>query len=97
MKRDPPRESPNRGPEGWQPASGNPGCGGSQTEAVVDRPPIRTQVAIRTLKQIHAATHPAAMLDKTQAPPLPAAHAASDPVAVRLFATLDAEAEEEKE
>ena len=58
---------------------------------------IYTQVAIRTLKQIHAATHPAAMLDKTQAPPLPAAHASSDPVAVQLFAALDAEAEEEKE
>ena len=58
---------------------------------------IYTQVAIRTLKQIHAATHPAAMLDKTQAPPLPAAHASSDPVAVQLFAALDAEAQEEEE
>jgi integrase len=32
---------------------------------------IYTQVAIRTLKQIHAATHPAAMLDKSNAPSLP--------------------------
>jgi integrase/recombinase XerD len=59
---------------------------------------IYTQVAIRTLKQIHAATHPAAMLDKNNAPSLPAKQAqADDVIAEQLFAVLDAEAEEEKE
>jgi hypothetical protein len=59
---------------------------------------IYTQVAIRTLKQIHAATHPAAMLDKTQAPPLPHETARpADPLAEELFAVLHAEAEEEVE
>jgi hypothetical protein len=59
---------------------------------------IYTQVAIRTLKQIHAATHPAALLDKSNAPPLPATHAERvDLVAVELFAALHAEAEEEDE
>ncbi len=57
---------------------------------------IYTQVAIRALKQIHAATHPAAMLDKAQAPSLPVKSAQHDEAQV-LFAVLDAEAEEEKE
>ena len=55
---------------------------------------IYTQVAIRTLQQVHAATHPAAMLERSQ-------HAASkdsDPDAEALFSALDREAEgEEKE
>ncbi len=45
---------------------------------------IYTQVAIRALKQIHAATHPAAMLDKTEAPVLPTANPASLQQAMRL-------------
>jgi integrase/recombinase XerD len=56
---------------------------------------IYTHVAIRMLQQIHAATHPAAMLDKNNAPSLHTAHAANDPIAVQLCAVLDAEAEEE--
>ena len=48
------------------------------------------------LKQIHAATHPAAMLDKSNAPSLPT-RAAQNGEAAPLFAALDAEAEEEKE
>jgi integrase/recombinase XerD len=58
---------------------------------------IYTHVAIRVLQQIYAATHPAALLDKNNAPSLPTAHVASNLVAVQLFAALDAEAEEEKE
>ena len=57
---------------------------------------IYTQVAIRALKQIHAATHPAAMLDKTEAPVLPAKSAQHEEAHV-LFAVLDAEADEENE
>jgi integrase/recombinase XerD len=57
---------------------------------------IYTQVAIRTLKQIHAATHPAAMLDKSNAPSLPT-QPTQHSEAASLFAALDAEAEEEKE
>ena len=58
---------------------------------------IYTQVAIRALKQIHAATHPAAMLDKNNAPSLPKQVQAGAVIAEQLFAVLDAEAEEEKE
>jgi integrase/recombinase XerD len=57
---------------------------------------IYTQVAIRTLKQIHAATHPAAMLDKSNAPSLPTKCAQHDEAQL-LFAVLDGEAEEEQE
>jgi integrase/recombinase XerD len=57
---------------------------------------IYTQVAMRTLKQIHAAAHPAAMLDKSNAPSLPA-KAAQNGEAASLFAALDAEAQEEQE
>jgi integrase/recombinase XerD len=55
---------------------------------------IYTQVSIRTLQQVHAATHPAAMLEhspETSATP-------ADPAATEeLFSALAAEAEEEKE
>jgi integrase/recombinase XerD len=57
---------------------------------------IYTHVSIRMLKQVHSTTHPAASLDKKNAPPLPG-HATSASEAEALFATLDAEAEEEKE
>jgi integrase/recombinase XerD len=57
---------------------------------------IYTQVAIRTLKQIHAATHPAAMLDKSNAPSLPTKSGQHEEAQV-LFAVLDAEAQEEEE
>ena len=59
---------------------------------------IYTHVAIRALQQIHAATHPAAMLDKSKAPALPQeARRPVDPVAEDLLAVLDAEAEVEGE
>jgi integrase/recombinase XerD len=55
---------------------------------------IYTHVSIRTLQQVHAATHPAAMLGHNpEASAKPA-----DPVAAEeLFSALAAEAEEEKE
>ncbi|MGH7870122.1 MAG: site-specific tyrosine recombinase XerC [Candidatus Dormibacteraceae bacterium] len=56
---------------------------------------IYTQVAIRTLRQVHAATHPGAMLNKETAPSLPT-NGTDDPV-VKLFAILHTEADEEKE
>jgi integrase/recombinase XerD len=58
---------------------------------------IYTRVSIRTLQQVHAATHPAALLghrpDESQAASCPV----SDPAARELFAALDAEAEEDQE
>ena len=54
---------------------------------------IYTQVAIRALQQIHAATHPAAKLDPAHAPKESAPP--DDPVAEKLFAALHAEAHEE--
>jgi integrase/recombinase XerD len=53
---------------------------------------IYTHVSIRMLKQVHSATHPGAALDREH--PQPAPETASDE-AKELFATLDAEAEEE--
>lgn len=59
---------------------------------------IYTHVSIRMLKQVHSTTHPAASLDKKNAPLLPHEPApAVVPQAEELFATLDAEAEEEEE
>jgi integrase/recombinase XerD len=52
---------------------------------------IYTHVAIRTLQQVHAATHPAALLGHSPA----ASRPVSDPAAEELFSALDAEAEEE--
>jgi integrase/recombinase XerD len=57
---------------------------------------IYTHVSIRMLKQVHSTTHPAASLDKKTVPPLPG-HSTPASEAEELFATLDAEAEEEKE
>ncbi len=57
---------------------------------------IYTHVSIRMLKQVHSTTHPAASLDKKNAPSLPG-HATSASEAEELFATLDTEAEEEEE
>jgi integrase/recombinase XerD len=57
---------------------------------------IYTHVSIRMLKQVHSTTHPAASLDKKNAPPLPG-HATPASEAEALFATLDAEAKEEEE
>jgi integrase/recombinase XerD len=52
---------------------------------------IYTHVSIRTLQQVHAATHPTAMLGHSQAATRPV----PDPAAEELFAALDEEAEEE--
>ena len=54
---------------------------------------IYTQVAIRTLQQVHAATHPGAMLEKGENP----ATKATTPDAEALSQMLAAEAEEERE
>jgi integrase/recombinase XerD len=54
---------------------------------------IYTQVAIRALQKIHAATHPAAMLERGESLPTKAA----DPDAEALFSALEAEAEEDRE
>ena len=56
---------------------------------------IYTHVSIRMLKQVHSTTHPAAALDKEH--PQPAPEAADGDEAEELFATLDAEAEEEEQ
>ena len=59
---------------------------------------IYTHVAIRALQQVHAATHPAAFLDKAQAPSLPAdARHQVNAQAEQLFETLHAEAAEDAE
>jgi integrase/recombinase XerD len=52
-----------------------------------------THVAIRTLQQVHAATHPAAMLGHSPAATRPV----PDPAAEELFAALDEEAGEEEQ
>jgi integrase/recombinase XerD len=54
---------------------------------------IYTHVAIRTLQQVHAATHPAAKLDPGHAPKESAP--SDDPAAEKLLAALHAEAHEE--
>ena len=54
---------------------------------------IYTQVAIRTLQKVHAATHPAALLDSSESP----VPKAADPDAEALFSALEAEAEEDRE
>ena len=54
---------------------------------------IYTQVAIRTLQQVHAATHPAAMLERgPSASPVTATSGAED-----LLAALERDAEEDGE
>jgi integrase/recombinase XerD len=54
---------------------------------------IYTQVAIRTLQQVHAATHPGAMLEKGENP----ATKATTPDAEALSQMLAAEVEEDRE
>ena len=54
---------------------------------------IYTQVAIRTLQQVHAATHPGAMLEKGENP----ATKATTPDAEALLQMLAAEVEEDRE
>ena len=56
---------------------------------------IYTHVSIRMLKQVHTATHPAAALDKEHPQPAPAA--ADGDAEEELFATLEAEAQEENQ
>jgi integrase/recombinase XerD len=62
---------------------------------------IYTQVSIRTLQQVHTATHPAATLEHHAAPEaLPTIAPETqpgDPTTEDLFAALDAESEEESE
>jgi integrase/recombinase XerD len=53
---------------------------------------IYTQVAIRTLQQVHAATHSAALLERGESP----SSKADDPDAEALFSALQAEAEEDE-
>jgi integrase/recombinase XerD len=52
---------------------------------------IYTHVSIRTLQQVHASTHPAAMLGHNPAVALPV----PDPAAEELFAALAAETEDD--
>jgi integrase/recombinase XerD len=54
---------------------------------------IYTQVAIRTLQQVHAATHPAALLEPGENPSLKASNADAE----ALLAALDREAEEDQQ
>jgi integrase/recombinase XerD len=54
---------------------------------------IYTQVAIRTLQQVHAATHPAAMLEHGEEP----SSKPADPDAEALFKALAQEAEDDRE
>jgi integrase/recombinase XerD len=54
---------------------------------------IYTQVAIRTLQQVHAATHPAAMLKHGEHPAINA----NNPDAEALFSVLEADAEDDCE
>jgi integrase/recombinase XerD len=54
---------------------------------------IYTQVAIRALQQIHAATHPGAMLERSEKP----STKATSPDAEVLFQILAAEAEDDRE
>ena len=60
---------------------------------------IYTHVSIRMLKQVHTATHPAAVLDREHAQQVTTATDAEVTAesTEELFATLDAEAEEEEE
>jgi integrase/recombinase XerD len=60
---------------------------------------IYTHVALRALQQVYAATHPAALLDKEQAPPAPEpeAHCPGDPTPAELMTALDQEADEDRE
>jgi len=54
---------------------------------------IYTQVAIRALQQIHAATHPGAMLERGENP----STKATSPDAEALFSALESESKDEEE
>jgi integrase/recombinase XerD len=58
---------------------------------------IYTQVSIRQLKKIHSATHPGAMLEKKKPASTDAMTQDEESLRANLFATLDAEAEEDGE
>jgi integrase/recombinase XerD len=59
---------------------------------------IYTHVAIRALQQVHAATHPAAFLDKAQAPAQrKEAVRVADPALSDLLTALDRDADEDRE
>ena len=58
---------------------------------------IYTQVAIRALQQVYAATHPAALLEGHPANSPPLTEASQMPDAEALFSALEAEAEEDRE
>jgi integrase/recombinase XerD len=60
---------------------------------------IYTQVALRALQQVYAATHPAAFIEPEKAPQLPAAQTfrRSDPTADALAAALEQDAAEDRE
>ena len=58
---------------------------------------IYTHVAIRALQQVHAATHPAAFIEKEKAPARPAEAEQPETAAEELFETLQAEAAEDGE
>jgi len=60
---------------------------------------IYTQVALRALQQVYAATHPAAFIEPQNAPLLPAARSLQpgDPAAEALTAALERDAAEDRE
>ena len=60
---------------------------------------IYTQVALRALQQVYAATHPAAFIEPEKAPPLPAAKGfqLGNPAAEELAAALERDAAEDRE
>ena len=60
---------------------------------------IYTQVALRALQQVYAATHPAAFIEPGTAPPLPAAKGfqSGNPAAEVLAAALERDAAEDRE
>ena len=72
-----------------------------ERESVRQRPSrqIYTDVALRALQQVYAATHPAAFLEKEKAPPLPGAETPwpGYPTVADLVTALDHEADEDRE
>jgi len=60
---------------------------------------IYTQVALRALQQVYAATHPAAFIEPEKAPPLPAPKGfqLGNPAAEELAAALERDAAEDRE
>ena len=60
---------------------------------------IYTQVALRALQQVYAATHPAAFIEPENAPPLPAPKGfqLGNPAAEELAAALERDSAEDRE